>query len=238
VARFSAEGNNDKNPVWVLFVVFKCSGKLRAGINIKDEMKDNNHKKKCRWCGKNEFSYNSIFIPAKNKNFFICLDCYNKEISKSAGIYFENIQLYPVILKDMDNVDHEFHFSLRVMGEKLALKAFEVKGDFPTGYEFSMTGDTEDGIFPLFSNLYERMIKTLNRKHIFKNKDTDDWQITGANIVRGQISCNKKSIGYSRKPMMIIDGKEISWEDFGKMLIPYEGFNFRLQILDQNNEID
>ncbi|MFH2058585.1 MAG: hypothetical protein ABIJ59_06765 [Pseudomonadota bacterium] len=124
------------------------------------------------------------------------------------------------------------------MGEKQALRAFEVEGDYSTGYEFSMLGKTEDGIFPLFSNLYERMIKTLNKKHIFKNPGTDDWQITDGDTVRGQLSCAGETNGYSRTPMIVIDGKEISWEEFGQMLMTYEGFNFKLQIFDQSDEMN
>lgn len=201
-------------------------------------MKEQHSKKgKCQWCEKQTSYFNSILIPG-DKQTCVCLNCYNKEISKSAGIDFENIQLHPVILKDTDNVDHEFHFFLRLMGEKQSLRAFEVEGDYSTGYEFSMLGETEDGIFPLFSNLYERMIKTLNKKHIFKNPDTDDWQIAYEDIVRGQISCDGETNGYSRTPMMVIDGKEVSWEDFGQMLMTYEGFNFKLQIFDPSDEMD
>jgi hypothetical protein len=38
--------------------------------------------------------------------------------------------------------------------------------------------------------------------------------------------------------MVIIDGKEISWEDFGQTLMTYEGFNFKFQIFDRSDEMD
>jgi hypothetical protein len=33
------------------------------------------------------------------------------------------------------------------------------------------------------------------------------------------------------------DGKEISWRQFGQMLMTYEGFNFKLEIFDKSDEI-
>ncbi|MHC4270656.1 MAG: DUF7713 domain-containing protein [Planctomycetota bacterium] len=33
-----------------------------------------------------------------------------------------------------------------------------------------------------------------------------------------------------------MDGKEIPWHEFGKMLMTYEGFNFRLDIFDRFEE--
>lgn len=195
-------------------------------------------KEECRWCGKKAASYNSIFIPDEDDYICICLQCYNREISKIAGIDYEDIQLHPVIIKDRDGVGHEFHFSLRLMGDQQVLSAFELEGTFSGGYEFSIIGETEDGIFPLFSALYARMLKALARKHIHMDDDTESWKITEKDRVRGQISSAEGSDEFSRVPLMVIDGKKISWEAFGQMLMSYQGFNFKLQIFDPSQEID
>jgi hypothetical protein len=188
--------------------------------------------KKCQWCGKQASSYNSIFIPAEDKNLCVCLHCYNQEISKAAGIDFDQVQLHPVVLTDKDGKDHEFHFSLRLMGDKQVLSAFEVAGDALSGYEFSCIGNTADGIFSVFSQLYGRMLSALNQKHICKNTETGTWQITREDIVRGRISCDDASGEYPRIPKLLIDGKAVSWDEFGRMLMPYQGFRFILQIAD------
>jgi hypothetical protein len=36
--------------------------------------------------------------------------------------------------------------------------------------------------------------------------------------------------------MLIIDGGEITWEDFGRMLMGFEGFHFQLNIRDKSEE--
>lgn len=35
-----------------------------------------------------------------------------------------------------------------------------------------------------------------------------------------------------RTPLLIIDGKEVSWDQFGRMLTTFEGFQFRMEIID------
>jgi hypothetical protein len=35
----------------------------------------------------------------------------------------------------------------------------------------------------------------------------------------------------------VIDGKKIKWDEFGRMLMTYEGFNFKLEIFDKSDEI-
>jgi ECF sigma factor len=39
-----------------------------------------------------------------------------------------------------------------------------------------------------------------------------------------------------RLPMLIIDGREVTWEDFGRMLMSFEGFHFELNIRDKSEE--
>jgi hypothetical protein len=35
---------------------------------------------------------------------------------------------------------------------------------------------------------------------------------------------------------MIIDGREVTWKDFGRMLMTFEGFHFQLNIHDKSEE--
>ena len=37
-------------------------------------------------------------------------------------------------------------------------------------------------------------------------------------------------------PLVVIDGREISWEQFGRMLMTFEGWQFKLQIFDRSEE--
>jgi len=34
------------------------------------------------------------------------------------------------------------------------------------------------------------------------------------------------------RPLVIIDGRELSWDEFGKLVLTHEGWNFRLQFVD------
>lgn len=54
-------------------------------------------------------------------------------------------------------------------------------------------------------------------------------------LVRGRIDCDLDSEG--RMPQLVIDGREVSWEQFGRMLIGFEGWQFKLEIRDRSEEI-
>jgi hypothetical protein len=40
-----------------------------------------------------------------------------------------------------------------------------------------------------------------------------------------------------RVPLLVIDGREISWEQFGRMFMSFEGWQFKLEIRDRSEEI-
>lgn len=41
----------------------------------------------------------------------------------------------------------------------------------------------------------------------------------------------------TRMPIVVIDGRDVSWEEFGKMLMTFEGFQFKLEIVDKSDDL-
>jgi hypothetical protein len=54
-------------------------------------------------------------------------------------------------------------------------------------------------------------------------------------LVRGRIAWDDEHDG--RLPLLVIDGREVSWEAFGRMLMTFEGWQFKLEIRDRSEEI-
>jgi hypothetical protein len=53
--------------------------------------------------------------------------------------------------------------------------------------------------------------------------------------VRGRIGWDETQVG--RLPLVVIDGKKVSWEDLGQVLMSMEGWQFRLDIADPSEEL-
>jgi hypothetical protein len=78
----------------------------------------------------------------------------------------------------------------------------------------------------------------LGKNHIEWDNTTNCWQISEEDVVRARISSDlENEENYGHPPLIVIDGKEITWEDFGRMLMTYEGFNFKLEIFDRSDEM-
>ena len=154
-------------------------------------------------------------------------------IAEQLGLNFQNISLSPITLKDTDNIEHTFSFQTRLLGYQVIIEAKEHLDDDKQGYEFSVIGNIDDDLFDVFKILFERIRRALSQKHI-EPCDLIDNRITNQDTVRAYITCNSE--GDRERPMLVIDGKEIQWHEFGEMLSVYEGFNFKLEIFDKTEE--
>ena len=54
-------------------------------------------------------------------------------------------------------------------------------------------------------------------------------------MVRGRIEWDDDRGG--RVPLLVIDGREIDWDEFGRMLMSFEGSQFKLNIADKSEEL-
>jgi len=196
-------------------------------MNIKD------NDSQCMSCQNLVEPYDGIYVTHENECQYLCSSCYNESISEYLGLNYEHISFDPITLKDKDGIDHVFHFRSRLSGDMIVISAFEMHENIPKGYESSVMGDAEDDLFNVFKILFERIRRAMNQKHIRKG-DLHRYQITDENIVRGHITWDEN--GEQEAPLLVIDGKEISWDEFGKMVMSYEGFNFKMEIFDETEE--
>ena len=201
-------------------------------------MDSNIKQEKCEFCGEYVPRYSTIYVAPEKEYLCSCLTCFNKRMAEYSGTDFDHVDFKPIILKDTEGVEHEFHFTIRHLGDRVGIDSFEIKDGHRGGYEFSLIGDIDKEIFDLFGRLFERMRRGLNRKHLEWDGTANSWQISKDDVVRASISSDLESNeDYGHHPLIVIDGKEIRWDEFGRMLMTYEGFHFKLELFDRSEEI-
>jgi hypothetical protein len=163
----------------------------------------------------------------------LCSQCFNAEVAKQNGLAgFENVRLEPVRMVDCAGEAHQFHFQMRLLGDMIVLDAFELQDELRSGYEFRIIGEPEDDVLTLLGRLVEKMRRALSVKHL--TVDNHQLRIVDQ-TVRGQISSDVSGRGAT--PLVVVDGKEISWDHFGRMLMAFEGWQFKLDIADRADEL-
>jgi hypothetical protein len=82
----------------------------------------------------------------------------------------------------------------------------------------------------LLGRLIERMRRSLSIKHLVLS----ETQIAN-HTVRGRIEWDESEDG--RVPLLVIDGQEVGWDELGRMLMSFEGWQFRIAICDRSEDV-
>ncbi len=164
----------------------------------------------------------------------LCGRCFNAAAASRLGLTdFEHIGFEPVCMVDARGNKHEFHFRTRLFGPGLALEALELLDGCPGGYRFQAIGDMQDDPLELLGKLIGRMRRALSQTHL---EDTHlGPQVSDRLILRGTIDSDPDE--HERIPLVVIDGREICWDELGRMVATFEGWQFKLEFRDLSEEI-
>jgi len=184
----------------------------------------------CTACQSTVPSWDGVWVGDGERYRFLCSRCYNESIAALIGLDYEHINYEPVSVQDLDGVMHSFVFTTHLMGDRIAIEAHEEGAQ--DGYEFSVVEDAEQDLFVTFGKLFERIRTELSRKHI--EPEGTGYRIVGGDTLRGQITDDLESA--DDRPLLIIDGKPVNWDELARIIAPYKGFRFKLEIFDSSDE--
>lgn len=187
----------------------------------------------CESCKKTVPAYEITHLSEQNplRSTPLCGPCFFETMGAHCGTDFDHATLQPITVSDASGQPHVFHFRHSVCPVGLTLEAFEIKKGNPGGYEFQVLGDFEADPLALFTKLYERIKRELARTHL--RKDATGTYVKDMEV-RAQITWDDEEDG--EVPTVVIDGQEISWRQFGKMMMCFEGWKFKLEIFDKSEE--
>ena len=162
----------------------------------------------------------------------LCSQCLNAGIAESEGLKFEHVQFEPIELADCTGETHVFHFQTHLFGPGVSLDAFEVRDGERAGYQFQVIGAPDGDLLALLALLIAKIRRALSVQHLRMGElglEVVD------KLVRGTIEWDRDEDG--RVPLLVVDGREITWEHFGRMLMTFEGWQFQLEIRDKSEEL-
>ncbi len=189
---------------------------------------------RCEACGTTVPGYDSVNYGSMEDGYRqLCTHCFNADVASRMGLErFENVRFDQVVMTDCTGEAHEFQFRTRLLGSMVSLDAFELKRGEPAGYQFQILGDPDDDLLSLLGRLVERMRRRLSVKHLEQSEH-------GLQIADQTVHARIESdvTQDERMPLLVIDGREVSWEEFGRMLMTFEGWQFRMEIGDRSEEV-
>ncbi|MCC6392650.1 MAG: hypothetical protein IT167_18765 [Bryobacterales bacterium] len=188
---------------------------------------------RCEGCGELSPGYDIVnFTSAGALRKSLCTRCFNQQVAALDGLErFEHVRFEPVNITGRDRRVHTFHFRTRLLGPDVAIDAFELRKGVPAGYQFQIIGDAEEDLLALLGRLLEKIRRALSIQHLSKGRF--GLQIKDR-AIRGRITSVSDSGDYV--PLLVVDGREITWEEFGRMCLTFEGWHFQLKMFDKSEE--
>ena len=188
----------------------------------------------CEACGTAVPSYDVVSYGSIERGYReLCNRCFNAEVARVLGLErFEHVRLQPIVITDCAGEKHEFHFGIRLLGHLMALDAFELKAGVPGKYQFEILGEPDGDQLSLLGSLIERMRRSLSVRYL---ENSEDGVRIADQTVCGRIEWDASGDG--RVPLLVIDGQDVSWDEFGRMLMSFEGWQLRVLIRDRSEEV-
>lgn len=164
----------------------------------------------------------------------LCGRCFNETAASRLGLEgFQHVRFEPVCMQDARGVEHEFQFRTRLFGPGVAIDAFELHDGCPAGYEFQVIGEPDDEPLELLGRLIGKMRRALALTHL---EDTAGGpHVNDRLILRGTIGSDPDAD--HRVPIVVVDGREICWDELGRMVSAFEGWQFKLEFRDRSDEV-
>lgn len=189
----------------------------------------------CDTCGQRTHAYDIVNYGSIESGYRkLCGRCFNADVAKRAGLKdFEHVRFEPIGMSDASGRPHEFHFRTHLFGSGVALDAFELRHGHPAGYQFKVIGEPEEDLLVLLGRLIAKMRRSLAVNHV---EDGElGLQVTDRLVVRGRIESDLDA--EDRLPAVVVDGREVSWAEFGRMVMTFEGWQFKLEFCDMSEEL-
>ncbi|MBS4219006.1 hypothetical protein KHA96_11835 [Bacillus sp. FJAT-49711] len=179
---------------------------------------------KCEQCGSDDVR---ISITAGESMSVLCLNCYNEQMAKELEVEMEPLT-ETFTLNDFQGVSRTFIVERRIDPIGIFMEAKE-RGMF--GYKFAVHGELYCNQDELLNTLIEKTSKGIEEQQVetkfFPNGQA--YNLIKNDYFTGLIEYDENS---ENTPLVIIDGRPFTWEEVGKMLKAYEGFQIKIKCYD------
>ena len=138
----------------------------------------------------------------------------------------------PVELTGPDGRAHAMEFRLWRAPTGIVAEAQETSTPVGEGYHVEVLGDHDADVDELLHTLQGRVDAEIARLHLEPTHNWPEWTLTGDAVV-GRLIYQEGEATYG----VVVDGRTLSWEEFGGTLGAYEGRQFRLVMGDPADDL-
>ena len=192
----------------------------------------------CKKCGKSRLRYGFVSLSSGDGKAGeeMCPFCFCRQMAQSSETELpEPFDFEPISLEDGNAKMHTFHF-IPSLFVGACVEAVEILESGDVGYRFSVLEPHGTSLVSVHMSLLEKVKRSISVKYL----KATSWEQGGNRLyVRGSAINGRieESSGedFEHSSTVVVDGKEYTWEEMGRFLASYAGFNFRLEIYNKTD---
>jgi hypothetical protein len=155
----------------------------------------------------------------------LCDGCFDEGISAATGWPRLPAPPPPVVVAGPDGCRHRLRIRLwRTPGGITAEAIEQVPGD-DDGFQVKVFGEHDADPAVLLAELDERVRAEVGRQYLEQGYH-GGWQVAGLEVA-GRVSCSADG-----PPDVVVDGRRLSWAEFGQAVSSLDGWWFRVAFGD------
>ena len=153
----------------------------------------------------------------------LCDSCFDRRISVMTGWPRLPAPPPPRTVTGAHGREHRLHFRLWRTPGGISAEAIEQvpAGEDDDGYALTVFGDHDADPALLLAELDQRVLAETSRCYLERD-DEFGWQASGTQVA-GRVRCGEDDV-----PDVVVDGRRLSWVEFGRAVASFEGWWFRL----------
>ena len=165
----------------------------------------------------------------------VCDRCCDKRIAEYTGLPRLPDPPPPVLLCGPDGREHRFRFKIWRAPTGIEVQLEEMGVPVCEGYRFAVLGDHDASVEVLVARARSAAESEVGRLYLEPARQREGWALRDDEVV-GQLVRNDQA-GDGKPYSVIVDGRTLSWLEFGTALEAYEGWRFRLVIDDSIEDV-
>jgi hypothetical protein len=159
----------------------------------------------------------------------LCDRCADKLIASRTGWPELEDPPPPDVFQGPDGAEHRMVY--RVLRTPGGIEVLAEEDDWAVddGCRVVLLGSHDADVGAMWKQLRRKVRATLSHQYLERSPHRDAWIMRGKEV-EGRLVWRDDRLGYD----VVVDGRRLTWEEFGDVLEPFEGWTFRLSI----HEID
>ncbi len=164
----------------------------------------------------------------------LCSDCFNQMVAEEMDIELNPFEQKKILFTNRKGRSFTFEISRFVLPVLISYEAVEIREDYEPGRMIKEMEALPCDESKLWQRFCQKITRYIEKDYLIYSSRKREMELSEEEVA-GYLRWNDTSKGQLYD--VIIDGRSYSWEAFGRLLKGYEGYQFRLTLLDPSEDI-